>query len=193
MANTGTVGVIKKPVVLFSMTSDQFCELPESETVNLELLDGEVVMAAKPIPPHQYFLGELFAELRAWIKPRKLGRLLLETLLKLDDLWTPAPDLVFVATKHLKRVEGKRIVGPVDLVIEILSPSTQRIDQETKFAAYARFGIPWYWIVNLKKRLLEEYELVGDAYGNKASVKFDRSFEPRLFPGLTIDLAALEW
>jgi hypothetical protein len=39
--------------------------------------------------------------------------------------------------------------------------------------------------------VLEEYELVGDAYGNRLDVPFDRPFTPRLFPGLSIDLAQL--
>jgi hypothetical protein len=42
--------------VLFPMTSDEFCRLPESETVKLELLDGEVVIMPRATPLHQYFL-----------------------------------------------------------------------------------------------------------------------------------------
>jgi Uma2 family endonuclease len=114
-------------------------------------------------------------------------------LMKLDGIWTPAPDLVFVARKHLRRVKEKRIEGPVDLAVEALSPSNPAVDRVTKFAAYARFGIPWYWIVDLKQRVLEEYELLGDTYGDLVEAPFDRPFEPRLFPGLAIDLASLEW
>jgi Uma2 family endonuclease len=175
------------------MTSDQFCELPPSDAFKLELLNGEVVVAARPIPNHQHFIFELAVVLRAWIKPRKLGRILLDTLMKLNGDWTPAPDLSFLKTKHLKRVEKKRIVGPVDLAVEVLSPSDEQADRVTKFDAYAAFGTSWYWIVDLEKRLLEEFELVGDAYGNRRTVSFDKSFSPRLFPGLTIDLASLEW
>src|SRR5436190_19427648 len=108
--------------VLFHMTSDEFCELPPSDDFKLELLNGEVLMAARPAPTHQYFLGELYVALRGWTKPRKLGRVLFDTLMKVDEKWTPAPDLCFLETDHLKRVQKKRIVGPVDLAVEILSP-----------------------------------------------------------------------
>jgi len=37
----------ERPPVLFRMSSDQFCELPTSDRFKLELLDGEVVVAAK--------------------------------------------------------------------------------------------------------------------------------------------------
>jgi Uma2 family endonuclease len=119
--------------------------------------------------------------------------LLPDSLMMLDDKWTPAPDLVFVAKRHLKRVKGKRIEGPVDLAIEALSPGTVRVDRKTKFAVYAKYGIPWYWIMDLKARLLEEYKLVGRAYGEVIKTPFDEPFRPRLFPGLVIDLASLEW
>jgi Uma2 family endonuclease len=181
------------PLVLFRMTSDQFCELPPSDTVKLELLDGEVVVMTRPTPAHQYFIFELGAAIRLWAKRRKLGRVLPDVLMKLDGVWTPAPDLVFVARKHLKRVKEKRIEGPVDLAVEALSPSNPEVDLETKFRAYARFGISWYWIVDLGERVLYEYELMDGAYGNLVEVPFDRPFKPRFFPGLVIDLASLEW
>jgi Uma2 family endonuclease len=143
---------LKSPLSLFRMTSDQFCELPPSERFKLELLDGEVIVSPRPRPRHQYFLLELAFVLRQWVRWRRLGRILPDTLMKLDGKWTPAPDLVFIARRHLKRVKEKRIEGPVNLAIEILSPTNPEVDEDTKFAAYARRGIPWYWIVDLKQR-----------------------------------------
>jgi Uma2 family endonuclease len=184
---------LKGRVALFPMKSEQFCELPPSDSFKLELLDGEVLMAARPAPNHQHFLVELTVVLRGWIKAKRLGRILLDTLMKANEGWTPAPDLSFLKTKHLKRVKKKRIEGAVDLAVEILSPSDEEADRTTKFTAYAEFGIPWYWIVDLENRVLEEYQLVDRVYGNRVEVPFDEPFRPRLFPGLVIDLASLEW
>src|SRR5262245_9950588 len=180
-------------LVLFPMTSDQFCKLPTSDTVKLELLDGEVVVMPRATPLHQYFLLRLAIAVQLWADRLKLGRVLPETLMKLDGRWTPAPDLVFVASRHLRRVKVKRIEGPVDLAIEALSPKTAKVDRMTKFKAYDKYGIPWYWIVDLRVRVLEEYELVQGKYQNPVKTPFDGPFEPRLFPGLAIDLASLEW
>src|SRR5262245_34974700 len=102
---------LTSPVSLFRMTSDEFCELPPSDTVKLEMLDGEVLAMTRPTRNHQYFILQLAFVLELWCKPRKLGRLLQDILTKLNDDWTPAPDLVFVARKHLKRVKEKRIEG----------------------------------------------------------------------------------
>jgi Uma2 family endonuclease len=142
-------GELTGAISLFRMTSDQFCELPPGEEVKLELLDGQVIMSPRPTSRHQYFLAGLLVMLVQWTKAKRLGRILPDTLIKLDGRWTPAPDLIFVARRHLKRVAHKRVEGPVDLAVEILSESTAHIDVETKYAAYARYGITWYWIFDL--------------------------------------------
>jgi Uma2 family endonuclease len=178
---------------LFPMTSNQFCQLPPSDTVKLELLDGDVIIMPRATPFHQYFLLQLAIILETWARAKNLGRVLPDTLMMLSGKWTPAPDLVFVARNHLRRVKKKRVEGPVDLAIEALSPGTKRIDRKDKFAAYAKYGVPWYWIVDLKARVLEEYELVEGKYANPLKAPFDEPFKPRLFPGLVIDLASLEW
>lgn len=183
-------GPITGRIVLFRMNSKQFAALPESDQ-NLQLLNGEVVLSPRPRPPHQQFIGRLFAVLDEWVQDRHLGAVYPEVEMQLDDKWTPAADLVFVAAEHVDRIGETQIIGPVDLAVEVLSPSIVKDDRERKFRAYAEHGIGWYWIVDLEGRVLEEYELVGTAYGNRVDVSFDKPFSPRAFSGLAIDLARL--
>src|SRR5262249_2445039 len=105
----------------------------------------------------------------------------------------PSTHVIFLAKRHLRRVTDRRIEGPVDLAIEVFSRGTIAADRSIKFAAYAKYGVPWYWIVDLKARELEEYGLVQGMYTNLVKAPFDEPFRPRLFPGLVIDLASLEW
>lgn len=177
-------------LVLFRMNSDEFVALPESG-LHVELLNGEVVVSPRPRLPHQQFIGRLFAVLDAWVEKHNLGEVYPEVEMRLDDEWTPAPDLAFVRTQNLNRIGDTQILGPVDLVVEVLSPSNEIDDRTTKFTAYAEHGIPWYWIVDLQRRVLEEYELVGGVYSNPILVPFDAAFLPRVFPQLTINLAAI--
>jgi Uma2 family endonuclease len=58
------------------------------------------------------------------------------------------PDLVVVLQQHADRVTDAGIDGAPDIVIEITSPSSQRIDRIRKSATYATFGVPEYWIVD---------------------------------------------
>jgi Uma2 family endonuclease len=181
---------LNRPVPLFRMTSEQFAALPECKQ-DIQLINGVVIMSPKPRPGHQKFLGKLIGVLDAWTEQHQLGDLFPETEMRVSDDWTPAPDLSFLRTEHLDRVGEKQILGPVDLAIEVLSPSNETTDRVDKFAAYAQFGIDWYWIVDVRRRVLEEYERVADQYGNPVETQFDQPFNPRVFPGLTIDLARL--
>jgi Uma2 family endonuclease len=49
---------------------------------------------------------------------------------------------------RVEDVEGAKLALPPLLVVEIRSPSTALIDLNRKKAAYERFGVPSYWIVD---------------------------------------------
>jgi Uma2 family endonuclease len=183
---------LKGRVVLFRMNSEQFTALPESENFRFELLDGEVVMAARPSPAHQYFCSKMGRALDTWVEDQQLGKLFPDTQLTLDDDWSPVPDLLFLTNSHLRRIGRQFIHGPVDLVVEVLSPSDESTDRVTKLEAYARHGIPWYWIVDLRQRQLEEFRRGRLGYSRPVIAPFDEPFQPRLFPGLTLNLASME-
>ena len=55
------------------------------------------------------------------------------------------PDLVVV---RMDQIGGAKFTEPPLLVVEIRSPSTALVDLNRKKAAYERFGVPSYWIVN---------------------------------------------
>jgi len=55
------------------------------------------------------------------------------------------PDLVVV---KLDEVGGAKFTVPPLLVVEVRSPSTALIDLNRKKAAYQKFGVPSYWVVD---------------------------------------------
>jgi Uma2 family endonuclease len=55
------------------------------------------------------------------------------------------PDLVVV---RMDQIGGAKFTEPPVLVVEIRSPSTALIDLNRKKAAYERFGVASYWILN---------------------------------------------
>ena len=54
--------------------------------------------------------------------------------------------------------------GAPDLVIEILSPSTQRHDRVTKFNLYQRAGVREYWIVDPANPSVQSFILENGGY-----------------------------
>ena len=57
-------------------------------------------------------------------------------------------------------------------MVEIASPSTKKRDRTQKYAAYARYGVPFYWIVDNTKQVLEELKLDPWAIGLGAYIYF---------------------
>lgn len=74
--------------------------------------------------------------------------------LAVDDYNRPDPDISVV--KGVPRDYAKSHPTTAILVLEI-SDTTLLFDQTQKQGIYARAGIPEYWIVNLRDRLLEVY------------------------------------
>ncbi|MEX2552885.1 MAG: Uma2 family endonuclease [Actinomycetota bacterium] len=75
------------------------------------------------------------------------------------DIEGVEPDVLFVRADHVDRVENRYVRGAPDLVVEISSPSTRRLELVRKRDLYARFGVPEYWYVDLEAELLEVYAL----------------------------------
>ncbi|MBI5498260.1 MAG: Uma2 family endonuclease [Deltaproteobacteria bacterium] len=104
-----------------------------------------------------------------------------------DDVFVP--DIVVILKAGQAVIRNKWIEGPPDIVIEILSPSTEKADRTTKANAYARHGVPKYWLVDAEGRRLERYELRDGAF-ERVSIHADAEVvtTPRL-PGFGLELA----
>jgi len=51
------------------------------------------------------------------------------------------PDILFISNNRLHIIGDRNIQGSPDLVIEILSPSTETRDRDIKLEQYLRFGV----------------------------------------------------
>ncbi len=142
---------------------------------------------------HQDVLLALGSELREHILKHTLGHIWLELDVHLPNNRVYIPDLVFLTRAHLDRLspEDGKIHGVPDLVVEIFSPTTKRRDKTTKKNVYHRAGVPWYWMVDADGLLIDECQWKKDGYLLTQSLGPGEPFTPRLFPALTIDLAAL--
>jgi Uma2 family endonuclease len=81
--------------------------------------------------------------------------------------------------------------GRPDLVVEIVSPSSQRYDRVTKLHWYADLGVAEYWLVDAEARTLERLVLRESSYLIVESLADDETLRPDSFEGLEIPLAKL--
>lgn len=83
----------------------------------------------------------------------------------LADNQVRQPDLILIHRERMNILSNRGVIGPPDLVVEILSPSTLKRDKIDKLNTYANFHIPEYWIVEPKTGFLEQYSLHDKQYG----------------------------
>jgi Uma2 family endonuclease len=174
------------------MTLEEYLSGPADER-KAELIYGDYVVCASPSDLHQDVQINVAWLLRVWARAHDLGRVSHDLDMVLDDLKNLAyrPDVLFVARAHEARWQRKRVFGPADLCVEILSPSDKPHVQRRKFADYERYGVAWYWILDPDKGTLEENELAGESFRCRTEVEGEAWFEPGLFPGLRFRLPQL--
>lgn len=131
------------------MTYDEFLNW-DGESQHVEWIDGEVIEMAPISDAHQYLGAFLIALIGSFVESRKLGRVLYDPFqMKTGpDLPSRAPDIMFVANKNVSRIEANRLVGPADLVIEIISPGSGATDRGDKFDEYEAGGVREYWLLD---------------------------------------------
>jgi Uma2 family endonuclease len=150
------------------------------------IIAGEKIASPSPTSFHQDVLGNLYTLLRAWARQHKAGKVKLapsDVILASDEV--TQPDLCVVLTQHLDCLTEKNLRGAPDLVIEILSPGSVRLDREKKRALYARHGIPEYWIVSPGERTVEVFRLQGQQYETAALLEKSDTLQSPLLPGFT--------
>ena len=109
-------------------------------------------MTPAPGTRHQRAIGALHVLLRAHVEAHRLGEVFLSPVdCILSDTTVVQPDLVYLDPTRAHLVTERAIEGPPTLVVEILSPSTTRIDRVRKRELYAQYGIPYYWIVDPRR------------------------------------------
>jgi Uma2 family endonuclease len=130
-----------------------------------ELLDGVLVVSPRPTTVHQLAALRL-ATLLDNSCPADLC-VLPEPALQLSADTEFDPDIVVV---HWEDVGGAKLTAPPLLAVEIRSPSTALVDLNRKKAAYQRFGVPSYWIMDPDTRepSVTAFELRGGRYATVA-------------------------
>ncbi|HID62212.1 MAG TPA: Uma2 family endonuclease [Anaerolineae bacterium] len=135
-------------------TEADYFALPDTNRF-VELSEGELIMPPHPTHTHQLIVLELATVMRAFVQQKDLGTVQIAPLpVRLWPGKIREPDILFVAREHADRI-GEQVYGPPDLVVEVLSPATQRTDRQEKATEYARAGVREYWIVDPEARTIE--------------------------------------
>lgn len=167
-------------------------EDPDSRT-RYELIDGDLIVTPAPVPEHQRLQFRLSRVVdRATERLPRVSIFLAPIDLRDTDQSVVQPDLLLLLDERTAFETASDIAGPPNLVVEILSPSTERIDRGKKLAFYARLGADELWLVDGKRHTLSVYsEPVDGRYRSVVTFTTPGSARSATIPGLAIDLDAL--
>lgn len=156
-----------------------------------ELLDGTLLVTPAPVPLHQTVVFRL-ARLLDDAAPRDLQTFIAPLDVVLADDTVLQPDALVARRSD---VAARNLPAPPVLAVEVLSPSTERIDRFLKHSRYAAAGVAHYWIIDPYEPSLVAYEIGADGtYIEVASVVGQETyaasspFDVRVTPSALVDV-----
>lgn len=171
------------------MTLEELDRLP-ADFNRYELMEAELYVTPAPRTRHQIVSGRLFELLSARARKGKLGlALAAPTDVTLEPTTRVQPDLLFIAQHRLDIVAESGILGPPDLVVEILSESTHWTDRHDKLGVYRRSGVKEYWIIDVDDKSVLIHRFAESTEPQKLVIS-DVLTTP-LLPGLRIRLRSI--
>lgn len=174
------------------MTAAEYFEMPEGPPY-FQLVHGELFMSPSPVVRHQKVLLKIARLIGNFLDTHPLGEAIISPSdVRLGDGDVYQPDLYYVSRERLGILEKQGAHGAPDLVVEILSPSTARLDRETKLEVYERAGVREIWFVNLWHDQVEVHRLASGATAPGVTIlnPADELTTP-LLPGLTIAVSEI--
>lgn len=157
-----------------------------------EFINGEKIMHSPAREAHNHTSSLISRILGTYASVNSFGVMRYEKALCGFSRNDYEPDIVWFAPEKAAEIIPSTMIYPVpDLIVEILSPSTESRDRGVKFEDYAAHGVKEYWLVDPDGWILEQYLLPENADHFRAEGKFSTGdFAPFSFPGLIIPLAA---
>jgi Uma2 family endonuclease len=129
-----------------------------------EYLDGRLVMSPAS-ERHENLFRFLLTLLSAFLDERGGGAVRGSRYpMRLDERWSPEPDLLVVRKERLHLLKAQRLEGPADLVVEIVSEGDPQLEMREKMPRYRAAGIPEIWLIDPFQRRLRVEKLHGEGY-----------------------------
>jgi len=121
-----------------------------------EITGGKLLMVPAPDVNHQHISCKLTEFLINFVNRNHSGYIFNAPIdLILNDENVVQPDILFISKQNQSIIKKKGIFGPPDLVIEILSPSSQYHDTYEKKDLYEKLKVKEYWLVNHYMKSIE--------------------------------------
>jgi Uma2 family endonuclease len=170
-------------------TIEDIYALPEGQRA--ELIDGQIYDMAPPKRIHQKLVNRLCQTITNHIDSKDGGCEVypapFAVFLNADDKTYVEPDLSVVCDQS--KLDEYGCNGAPDWIIEIVSPSTERMDYGIKLFKYRSAGVWEYWIINPQNRTVNVFDF--DSNEKTGQYNFDNGIESCIYKDLSIKIADL--
>ena len=143
------------------LTYDDLLVMPD-DGLRHEIIDGVLYVSPSPSLPHQFTLGKLYQAIANYLDANPVGEAYLAPF---DVVFTRhdvvEPDLLFVVADRLSVLTERNVSGSPDLVVEVLSPGTRRVDLTLKRDLFERQAVREYWIVDPVAGTVDVWRRIG--------------------------------
>jgi Uma2 family endonuclease len=161
-----------------------------------EVIRGYLYVSPAPSIIHQRALAQLFIKLHFFVLAGGLGEVLMapvDVLLPREIAAPVQPDLVFFRTGNEPGAQALNFQGVPDLVVEVLSPGTRRVDLGVKLAAYLEAGVPEVWFADPQPRILSIHGLSenGKSYVELSRGGMGEVVASRVLYGLRLEVSEI--
>lgn len=164
-----------------------YLRLPEDGR-RYEIIAGVLHVANAPSFDHQYTVYQLARYLGDFAEAHTLGIVIGAPFeVHLTETSRPVqPDVLFLSNEQRPEPGTQKFVGAPTLIVEVISPSSIRLDRQTKFDAYEQAGVAEYWLVDPKARSTEVYTLSRGEYALFGQYTTDELIASKVMEGLNL-------
>ena len=170
-------------------TSEDYWNLPEEERA--ELINGKFYDMAPPSRIHQTLVSKLTALFNQYITDHhgscEVYPAPFAVNLDADDKDWVEPDISVICDPN--KLTDRGCSGAPDLIFEIVSPASRKMDYSLKNMIYSQAGVREYWIVDPAKERVVVYCYENDS--DPCLYSFDADVPVGIYPGLTIRIRDL--
>lgn len=169
---------------------DLVAQMPET-TLPYELWDGKLIMSPTPSFFHQKVAFRLQRALNDWVEAHDLGEVVGAPI---DMVLSPhrclQPDVAFISKERLAIIK-RVIMGPADLVAEVISLEGRSRDRIEKRDLYEQHGVKEYWMIDPEANTIEVLTLENGQYHLVTRASPGQTAESRLLPGFRVAVSEL--